>query len=75
MLTGRFNGITKNELNNIIKKAGGKLSETVSSQTDFVIAGGGMGGFSNKNKKAVDLNVLILTQEGFRDFIRDKIND
>ena len=56
----------RNELKEYIEKSGGKVTGSVSKNTDYLINNDVMSG-SSKNKKAKELGIPILSEE---DFIR-----
>ncbi len=56
----------------IIKRAGGKLSSSVSKKTSYVLAGENPG---SKFDKASDLGVIILTEQEFNLLVEGKINE
>jgi len=63
VLTGSLKEYTRQEASNLIKDKGGKVSSSVSSQTDYVLAGVEPGSKYNKAKK---LNIPILSEEEFK---------
>ena len=68
VISGMFENISRSDLKNIIEKHSGKNVSSISKKTTFVIAGENMG--PSKRKKAINLNIPILTLD---DFIK-KIN-
>ena len=66
VVTGTLNGYTRKEIEDIIKKLGGKVSSTVSGKTDFLIAGESPG---SKFEKAEELGTAILNKEEFEKLI------
>lgn len=60
VLTGALKSFTRDEIKNFIRNQGGKISETVSIKTDFVIAGGNTGA---KYKNAKKLNIPVITEQ------------
>ena len=54
--------MTRDEVKEIIRKNGGEISSSVSSQTDYVVIGENPG---SKFDKAKELNVKILTESEF----------
>lgn len=62
VLTGALSKYTRKEAAEIIESQGGRVSSSVSKNTDFVLAGEDAG---SKLKKAQDLNVPVLSEEDF----------
>ena len=62
VLTGTLKSMTRDEVKEIIRKNGGEISSSVSSQTDYVVIGENPG---SKFYKAKELNVKILTESEF----------
>ena len=62
VLTGTLDKYTRNEAKSEIEKRGGKVISSVSSKTDYVLAGENAG---SKLKKAESLNVKIITESEF----------
>lgn len=62
VLTGTLQGYTRSEATDLIKERGGKVTGSVSSQTDYVLVGDEPGSKFDKAKK---LKVAILTEEDF----------
>ncbi|MCR4314828.1 MAG: NAD-dependent DNA ligase LigA [Planctomycetes bacterium] len=60
VLTGTLANRGRKEMEDLIKKAGGKCSSSVSKKTDYVIAGENAG---SKLEKAEKLGVQVLTEE------------
>ena len=67
VLTGALSGFTRDEIKDIIRKEGGKISSTVSAKTDFVIVGEDPG---SKYEKAKKLEITILNEKSFRKMIQ-----
>ena len=65
VISGTFEGVSRNELKDIIEKNGGTNTSSVSSNTDFIIAGEDMG--PAKKEKARQLNIPLI---GIGDFLR-----
>jgi DNA ligase (NAD+) len=61
VLTGTLSGLTRDEAGTLVKRAGGKVTGSVSKKTDYVIAGDSAG---SKLEKAEKLGIPILDQEG-----------
>ncbi len=66
VLTGSLPGLTRKEATDLIEKYGGKVTGSVSRNTDFVLAGSDPG---SKLDKARQLNVPVIDEDGFRDMI------
>ncbi len=62
VLTGTLQNYSRTEATNLIKERGGKVSGSVSSKTDFVVAGEDPG---SKLDKARELKVKVLTEYDF----------
>ena len=62
VLTGTLTQMGRNEAKTLLQQLGAKVSGSVSSKTDFVIAGDAAG---SKLAKAQELNILVLTEEEF----------
>jgi DNA ligase (NAD+) len=61
VLTGTLVHLSREEATSIIEKAGGKVSGSVSTKTNYVVAGSDAG---SKLKKARDLKIPILDEQG-----------
>ncbi len=66
VLTGVLKKFTREEAKKIIKKLGGKVTSSVSKNTDFVLAGEKAG---SKLKKARSLGVKVIDEKEFRKLI------
>ena len=62
VLTGTLTQLGRNEAKALLQQLGAKVSGSVSSKTDFVIAGDAAG---SKLAKAQELNIRVLTEEEF----------
>ena len=62
VLTGTLTQMGRNEAKSLLQQLGAKVSGSVSSKTDFVIAGDAAG---SKLAKAQELNITVLTEEEF----------
>ena len=62
VVTGSLEGMTRTEASKEIKARGGKVTSSVTSKTDYLIAGEGAG---SKYAKAVELDIPILTEADF----------
>ena len=63
VLTGTLENFTRGEAKELIEERGGKVSGSVSKNTDYVIAGESAG---SKLKKALELNIKILNEDEFQ---------
>ena len=66
VLTGGLEHMTRDEAKNKIRQQGGQVSESVSKNVDFVVAGKEAG---SKYEKAKKLNIAILSEQEFLDMI------
>ncbi|MDD4358481.1 MAG: NAD-dependent DNA ligase LigA [Candidatus Pacebacteria bacterium] len=66
VLTGTLKEMTRDDAKEMIRKAGGDISSSVSSRTDYVVVGENPGSKFDKAKK---LGVKILNEEEFYEFI------
>lgn len=67
VLTGSLESLSRDDAKEKIRKVGGKVASSVSSQTDFVVAGADPG---SKFDKAQNLGVKILKEEEFLDMLK-----
>jgi len=63
VLTGKLNSLTRDEAQKLIEQAGGKVTASVSSKTDYVVVGDKGG---SKQKKAEALNIPQINEEEFK---------
>ena len=68
VVTGTLTQFTRQEIQDAIRKHGGKASSSVSSKTDFVVAGENAG---SKLTKAQSLNIPILSESDFLKMISE----
>lgn len=68
VLTGSLQNYTRQEATYLIKERGGKVSGSVSKNTDYLLLGEEPG---SKYEKAKKLNVTILTEEAFKQRISE----
>ncbi len=59
--------MTRNDLKKMIEENGGKVSGSISSKTNFLVAGENMG--PSKLAKAKQLGTKILSEEEFLDMV------
>ena len=67
VLTGSLSKYTRGEAGDIIEKLGGKVSNSVSKKTNYVLAGEEAG---SKLTKAQSLGVKIITEEDFENMLK-----
>jgi DNA ligase (NAD+) len=68
VLTGTLPKLTRQEAKEMIESRGGKVAASVSSQTDYVVAGAEAG---SKLEKAQELGVAVVDEEGLRRILRE----
>ena len=66
VLTGTLPDMTRDEAAELVKRAGGKVTGSVSKKTDFVVAGDSAG---SKLAKAEKLGVRILDRDEFEELL------
>ena len=66
VLTGELKNFTRDEAKDMIRKAGGNVSGSVSKNTNYVVAGENPG---SKYDKAKKLGVKIIEESEFREII------
>ncbi len=71
VVTGKFEGISREDLVAVIEQNGGTTAGSVSKKTDYVIVGEDAG---SKLQKAQDLGVPTLTLAAFYDMVGDTIS-
>ncbi len=69
VVSGTFEGFSREGIKAAIEAAGGKISASVSGSTSFIVAGSDMG--PAKRAKAVNLGISILTEEEFVKMIEE----
>ena len=67
VLTGTLEHTTRENAEKLIKSMGGKVTSSVSSKTSYVVAGDNAG---SKLKKAQELQIPILNENEFEDFLQ-----
>ncbi|MDY2587670.1 NAD-dependent DNA ligase LigA [Winogradskyella aquimaris] len=68
VVSGVFETISRNDLKKLIEDNGGKVSSSISSKTNYVVAGDKMG--PSKRTKAESLNIKILTEQEFLELLK-----
>jgi DNA ligase (NAD+) len=66
VLTGTLGELTREEATAMIRRAGGKVTSSVSKNTDYVIAGDSPG---SKLAKAEELGTTVLDEDGLRELL------
>ena len=70
VLTGVFESLEREEMAEIVKKLGGKVTTSLSKNTKYLVVGEEAG--ESKLDKAESLGTMQLTEDGLLDLIRDK---
>ncbi|SDR82848.1 NAD-dependent DNA ligase LigA [Winogradskyella sediminis] len=68
VVSGVFETVSRNELKKLIEDNGGKVSSSISSKTSYLVAGDKMG--PSKRTKAENLNIEILSEMSFLEFLK-----
>lgn len=68
VVTGTMERMGRSDIEALIAKLGGKAASSVSKKTDFVVAGPGAG---SKLTKANELNIKVMSENEFFDYIGD----
>lgn len=68
VFTGTLSGMTRDEASDLVVKAGGRVSGSVSSATGFVVCGAEPG--KAKIDKAKSLGIRIITEDEFRTMVQ-----
>ena len=63
MVSGVFTQVSRTELKKLIEDNGGKNVSSISSKTDYVVAGDKMG--PSKKEKAEKLNIPLISEANF----------
>ncbi|MGK2954475.1 MAG: NAD-dependent DNA ligase LigA [Solirubrobacterales bacterium] len=69
VITGTLEGVTRDEAGAMVKRAGGKVTGSVSKKTDYLVAGESAG---SKLEKAKKLEVPVLDKEAFEKLLADE---
>ncbi|MCX5064138.1 NAD-dependent DNA ligase LigA [Streptomyces sp. NBC_00452] len=70
-MTGPLAQLSRNQMNELIERAGGRSSSSVSKKTTLVVAGEGAG---SKRAKADDLGIRLATPDEFAALVAEFIN-
>jgi DNA ligase (NAD+) len=68
VFTGGLGTLTRSQAKRYVEEAGGRAVSSVSSETDFVVAGEAAG---SKLTKAQELGLTILSEDGFIELLRE----
>jgi DNA ligase (NAD+) len=68
VLTGSLESYTRNQAADLLRKAGARVTGSVSKNTDYVVAGESAG---SKRKKAEELGIPVLDEAGLEKLVRD----
>ena len=66
VLTGTLAGMTRRQAKEMIEKAGGKVSSSVSRNTDYLVTGESAG---SKLRRAKDLGIAIVDESAFKELL------
>jgi DNA ligase (NAD+) len=70
VVSGVFETVSRDELKKLIEDNGGKVSSSISSKTNYVVAGDNMG--PSKRTKAETLNIPIISEQDFLNMTTNK---
>ncbi len=68
VVSGVFESLSRDELKKLIEDNGGKVSSSISSKTNYVVAGDNMG--PSKREKATSLAIPIISEQEFLNLIK-----
>jgi DNA ligase (NAD+) len=68
VVTGKLREYSRGNIKQIIQEAGGRVTGSVSSKTDFVLVGEDPG---SKRDKALELGIKIISELEFKEMIND----
>ena len=63
VISGTFSGFSRDEIEEKIKNNGGKVTKSLSSKTNYLLAGENMG--PQKKLKAEKLNIKVISESEF----------
>ncbi|MEZ4802888.1 MAG: NAD-dependent DNA ligase LigA [Gelidibacter sp.] len=67
VVSGVFESISRDDLKKLIEDNGGKVSSSISSKTNYIIAGDNMG--PSKKTKAEQLNIPLISEYDFKNML------
>lgn len=67
VVSGVFHIVSRDELKKLIEDNGGKVSSSISSKTNYIVAGDNMG--PSKRAKAEKLEISIISEQDFMDML------
>ncbi|MFE0514085.1 NAD-dependent DNA ligase LigA [Streptomyces sp. NPDC058964] len=70
-MTGRLEALSRNQMNELVERAGGRSSSSVSKKTTLVVAGEGAG---SKRAKAETLGIRLAAPEDFAALVADYLD-
>lgn len=70
VLTGVYESMEKDEAAQVIKDFGGRVTGSISGKTNYLVSGEESG--PKKLARADELNIIIITEDGLLDLIREK---
>ena len=69
MISGIFENYSRDELKDLVENNGGKMASGITSKTNFLIAGNGVG--PSKLEKAQQLGVTFLSEDALINMIQE----
>ena len=69
VVSGVFEIVSRDELKKLIEDNGGKVSSSISSKTNYVVAGANMG--PSKLEKAIKLGISIIDEYKFNELLNE----
>jgi DNA ligase (NAD+) len=70
-MTGPLEKLSRNQMNELVERAGGRSSSSVSKKTSLVVAGESAG---SKRAKAEDLGIRLATPDEFALLVADYLD-